>query len=177
MKDIIGYEGLYKIRRDGAVYSIGRPRKKGGWIKPRRGKHGYWYFVLCKNNDRKTFKVHRLVGLHFIENPNNYKYLNHIDSDKGNNNDWNLEWCTAQYNIQHSYKSGYACQQGFRNNHAKIKDIETLNAIKSEYKSGISQRIIACKYSVSQATISHIITGVSYGLIDAGLALDAKTIG
>ena len=38
----------------------------------------------------------------FIDNPNNYPNVNHIDENKQNNNLSNLEWCTTKYNNSHA---------------------------------------------------------------------------
>lgn len=46
--------------------------------------------------------IHRLVAKTFIENPNNYKQVNHIDGDKSNNKISNLEWCTYEQNKLHA---------------------------------------------------------------------------
>jgi len=36
--------------------------------------------------------VHRLVAQHFIDNPNDFRYVTHIDGDLSNNHVDNLEW-------------------------------------------------------------------------------------
>ena len=106
-KDILGYEGLYQVSNFGRVRSLDRivkgcyntiQIKKGRILKPRKNIWGYLYVVLSKENRTKAFTIHRLVALHFIDNPNNYPCVNHKDEDKLNNNVDNLEFCSVLYN-------------------------------------------------------------------------------
>jgi hypothetical protein len=46
--------------------------------------------------------IHIIVAKNFIENPNNYKVVNHKDGNKLNNNVDNLEWVTQQMNCIHA---------------------------------------------------------------------------
>lgn len=64
-------------------------------------KGGYYHISLNNNMDKKTFKVHRLVALAFIENTHNKPEVNHKDKNKLNNNINNLEWMTRKENNQH----------------------------------------------------------------------------
>lgn len=50
----------------------------------------------------KFFKINRLVAITFLENPNNYLVVNHIDENKLNDNVENLEWCSHEQNMAHS---------------------------------------------------------------------------
>lgn len=101
-KEIIGYEGLYEISNTGLVKSITR----NIILKPRIS-NGYFRLGLTdKYGKRPHFLVHRLVGLHFIHNPNNYPIINHLDGNKLNNDVTNLEWTTYQGNTRHSFKTG-----------------------------------------------------------------------
>lgn len=80
--------------------------KRGGYIKPYLNNKGY----LCINlwNKSKCYKrqIHRLIAVSFIPNPKNLNEINHIDGNPLNNSISNLEWCTHQYNMQHSWDTG-----------------------------------------------------------------------
>ena len=102
-KDIKGYEGKYKISSYGRVKSLHYGRVK--ILKLRKDKDGYYNIDLHSNNDVKTFKVHRLVATHFIDNPNNLPQINHKDENKSNNNIDNLEWCNCKYNMNYGTRS------------------------------------------------------------------------
>jgi hypothetical protein len=64
-------------------------------------KGGYNNISLINNDFKKSFKVHRLVALAFIENHENKPEVNHKDKNKLNNNIYNLEWNTRLENCQH----------------------------------------------------------------------------
>ena len=102
-KDVVGYEGLYKVSNKGNVYSVGRlnlrGRKIGGQIlKPLPNTSGYPQVTLYKDGKRKQKSIHRLVLESFVENPNNLPEVNHKDENPSNNELSNLEWCDARYN-------------------------------------------------------------------------------
>jgi len=64
-------------------------------------KGGYNTISLINNNSKKSFKVHRLVALSFIENPENKPEVNHKNKNKMDNSMINLEWVTRKENNQH----------------------------------------------------------------------------
>lgn len=95
-KNITGYEGLYQIYPNSWIYSI----KSNKFLKPNVSKDGYLYVVLCKGGKVKTHKIHRIVAVHFGENPNNYTYVDHLDRNRLNNDISNLRWCSSRQNHQ-----------------------------------------------------------------------------
>lgn len=106
-RDIPGYEGLYQVSNLGNVKSLGNGDNnnnvgKERMLKLRKDKDGYLTVFLSIHNYKKLHKVHRLVALAFLPNPNNYPQINHKDKNRSNNNVDNLEWCTAQYNADYS---------------------------------------------------------------------------
>lgn len=101
-KPIAGYEGLYEVSNLGRVRSLKRNNTLGKTLKPLTDRDGYYQITLSKNNVRVTKKVHRLVAIAFIENPNNYPVINHKDENKQNNCVENLEWCTVKYNTNYN---------------------------------------------------------------------------
>lgn len=94
IKDVIGYEGLYKVTSDGRVYS----ERKKDWLVPSY-RYGYHIVNLWKNKKPETRLVHRLVAEAYIPNPLNKPQINHLDECRTNNHISNLEWATANENI------------------------------------------------------------------------------
>lgn len=102
-KDIEGYEGLYQVSNYGRVKSLHYGKEK---ILRQQVNFGYCcVYLRNQNKERKNCLVHRLVAQMFIENPNNYKEVNHIDEDKTNNHVTNLEWCTPKYNANYGTRN------------------------------------------------------------------------
>ena len=94
-KDVKGYEGKYKVSNQGRVYSILSHKYLSQTIV---GK-GYLRVFLWHDGIRKGELVHRLVAIHFLDNPNRLPQVNHIDEDKENNCADNLEWIDAKGNM------------------------------------------------------------------------------
>lgn len=95
--DIKGYENKYQVSNMGRIKSV----KQQLVMKPMVCTNGYLSACLWKNNKQRKFLIHRLVALHFIDNPNNYSDVNHIDEDKTNNCVGNLHWCSHLFNMNY----------------------------------------------------------------------------
>ena len=108
-KDIIGYEGLYKVSNLGNVKSVERILSNGHKHKE---KHLYTHLIngyvvvsLFKDGKQRNFKVYRLVAKSFIPNPENKPCVDHIDTNKENNKVENLKWVTYQENTDNPLSS------------------------------------------------------------------------
>ena len=104
-RDIKGYEGKYQVSNLGRVKSLGNNKSKKEKILKHINSCGYSNVNLYKNGKKKPFLVHRLVAMHFIENPNNYSQVNHKDENPTNNRVDNLEWCTHEYNLNYGTRN------------------------------------------------------------------------
>lgn len=100
---IYNYIGLYQISNLGNLKSI-KNKKSKLLILNKSGR--YAKINLWNKGKSKTFLIHRLVALMFLENPCNYNIVNHKNVNKTDNRVINLEWCTQSHNIKESYKLG-----------------------------------------------------------------------
>lgn len=98
-RDVVGYEGLYRVSSTGKVYSI----LAGRILKTCISNTGYELVCLRSVDGKRHQKtVHRLVATAFVPNPKGLPIVNHKDEDKLNNQADNLEWCTYTYNNEYS---------------------------------------------------------------------------
>lgn len=93
-KPVVGYEGLYEVSDEGDVYSLTMNLRGPMGLVEHDG--GYLRVALRKSGVAKNLRVHRLVAIAFIDNPNNFPQVHHIDGNKKNNHLSNLEWCDGK---------------------------------------------------------------------------------
>lgn len=107
-KDVTGFEGKYQVSNTGKIRSLAYHKKNGRIkeLKPFSDKGGYMRVKFCKDGKETTVKVHRIVALEFIPNPQNKREVNHIDGNPKNNMVENLEWATPSENMTHAAKYG-----------------------------------------------------------------------
>jgi len=85
----------YDIYRNGELYNKNTNFKLCGTIT----KEGYRRFCIYnKDGKSKRMYLHRLLAQAFLENPNNYNQIDHIDNNTRNNNLDNLRWCNSSQN-------------------------------------------------------------------------------
>lgn len=171
-KDIPGYEKYYEINQYGVIKSKDRLIevqdyqnahaycsgfsyiKPGRIMKQRLNVFGYPVVILVKDKKQKGYMVHRLVAETFISNPNNLPFVNHKDEIKTNNHVSNLEWCTAEYNI--NYGTGLIRRQvSQQTTNKNMKAVIAYND--NEQLEFVSIRGAARNLELYQANIQHAI--------------------
>lgn len=100
-KNIKDYEGLYQVSNKGKV----RRFNSGKILKDRYDNYGYKRINLSKHGKYKTFYIHRLVGIMFLENKENKPQINHKNRNIEDNRVENIEWATAKENVKHLHKT------------------------------------------------------------------------
>lgn len=165
-KDIPGYEGLYQASTDGYIRSLDRKIPMRGGIQTRRGRvlkpivniDGYYTVMLCKDGNRRIWRVHQLVAMAFISNPNKYCVVNHKNEIKTDNRACNLEWCDMRYNINYgsrtdiARKTRYERKAGFK----PVFQISKLGEILCCYESTADA---SRKTGIGQGSISNVCSG------------------
>lgn len=113
-EDLKGYEGLYKINKNGVIYSLASNK----FIKTTYDKDGYSVINLYNGEKKKNCKLHRLLAIQFIPNDDpNKTEIDHIDRNRSNNCLENLRWSNRQLNCRNRIRYGcISVQTGFRKN-------------------------------------------------------------
>lgn len=83
------------------VSSLGRVRRGGKILKGCPDKLGYMKISLSREGKITDGRIHRLVALAFLPNPENKPTVNHKDWNTSNNSIENLEWATALEQSNH----------------------------------------------------------------------------
>lgn len=111
-KDVIGYEQIYQVSNLGRVKRVGKNHlcnlKYQGeyYLTAYDNGKGYLRIKLSNNGNSRRVMLHRIIAEAFIENPNNYPCVNHINANKKDNSILNLEWCTQSQNCLHAVSLG-----------------------------------------------------------------------
>lgn len=87
----------YFVYEDGRIWST----KTNKFLRPATNSGGYKSVELFNENGSKRLLIHRIVAKAFIPNPLDLPQINHIDENPANNAVSNLEWCSAEYNMNY----------------------------------------------------------------------------
>ena len=150
-------EGEYEVSSEGRV------RRNNAIIKPRLDRYGYELVTFWINGKIHTRKVHRLVAISFIENPENLATVNHKDGIKTNNQVSNLEWQSAGDNMRHGFATGLHTIGQNRKAGRKVKLTDAnVREIKALIKAGYRNTEIGKLFGVSCGCIYSIRVNKSW---------------
>lgn len=161
-KSVPGFENDYEVSNLGNVKSMTNYRRwKPNRLKALRlDRNGYVEVGLYKRCKNFHKKVHRLVALAFIPNPENKPQVNHKDFNRTNNRLENLEWCTALENCVHAINGGRRkASLGEDCSGVVLTDSQVLEIFN---KTDVTQCVIAKLYGVAQGTIAAIKVGKTW---------------
>lgn len=155
-RDVVGYEGVYRVSRTGQVYSC----RAGRLLTPVLVK-GYPSVRLSVRGRRVSGRVHRLVAMAFLGAPPAGKLeCAHIDGNPLNNSADNLMWASRVENEGHKRGHGTA-RLGERSPHAKLSN-DQAQIIRSAARRLLTRSELARLVGVSEDTIYDILSGKSY---------------
>lgn len=169
-RDVVGYEGIYKVSSLGRVRSlprgvysgVGRTRRTVDRIlRPRPERYGYLGLVLCRGaHEQKTCKVHRLVLEAFVGPCPQGHECAHNDGDPANNKLENLRWATPVENQADSLRHGTHVR-GEQHKNSKLSE-SAVREIRKMSSEGISNRAIAKYYGVSHSLVGNVLHGKAW---------------
>lgn len=159
LKGVVECGDHYEVSNLGRVRSVDfidkRGYKRKGKIMSQANHYkGYKIVSLTYMGKRKTYKIHRLVALAFIPNPENKPEVNHKDGVKHNNYVENLEWVTTSENAKHIHEN-----ELHGGDKLTEKDKNWIRSNYTPYKSKYTYKTLAEKFNVSITTIYYVIHG------------------
>lgn len=125
-----GNEGKYYISTLGRVFN----KNTGNYVaQVLTGDPQYFYVNLKLKHKRVLRRVHNLMCKTFKDNPNNHKYVDHIDQNKYNNCLDNLRWVCRKGNANNTSSNVYI-------NNMKVEDyVRTLTDDEQVTKSSVDR--------------------------------------
>lgn len=159
-RPVVGYEGHYEVSNFGKIISLKDNKRLER--KPSLVGKGYLSLTVSKDGISKQFRVHRLVAIAFIPNPNNLPEVNHKNRIKTDNHINNLEWCTSKENTLHWVRSGANFSKGSEHHKTNLTDEIVLNIRHDFDNLNFNYTQLSKKYHVGLFAIRLIISNKSW---------------
>lgn len=159
-KPIPGYEQSYEASSFGRIRSLARTDSVGRARTQRimcqkKSSRGYFSVMLCKNSERRDFRVSRLVLSAFVGPCPKGMEAAHQNGDPSDNSLRNLRWATHSENTQDKKVHG-TMARGDSHGRTKILVLER-ERIKQLRAAGHSLSFIAGSYGVSKQRIWQLV--------------------
>jgi hypothetical protein len=166
-RDVVGYEGCYKISNYGKIYSIPRPSTRGGMIKPYSLKTGHLQVGLSRYGVETTWAVHRLVAAAFFGPCPEGQEVRHGPAGVADNSTENLCYGTRAENVADRTRDGTQ-PVGERNNHAKLTEIQVIEILGRIADGDLTDAAIAREYELARSTVHRLRHGDTWKHLPRG---------
>lgn len=138
-KKVPNTEGKIEVSDHGRVRSLlrGTPYI----LKTQKDAKGYLRVSVTINRVKRTYKVHRLVAQQFLPE-SDLPQINHIDGNKENNHDYDLEYVNNADNARHAIEHGLwdsVIAGSIKENEKRKKTIKAFNEKEEKYFNSISE--------------------------------------
>jgi hypothetical protein len=154
-----GYEAQYEVSSFGRVRSRRWDRK---FLSLAALREGYPVVTLCYGGNCRSENVHRIVLAAFRGEPPTRKHVSrHLDGNQTNNRLDNLAWGTQKENIADARRHG-TMARGSRAG-ASVLTESGVAEIAVLISKGVSDRVIADRFGMSESAIWGIRSGKSWG--------------
>lgn len=148
------------------ISNFGRVKNnKNRILKTSTHRDGYKQIGLRKNKKPYERKIHRLVAIAFVPNPENKPTVNHIDEDRTNNQVDNLEWMTVkENNLYGNHMNNIFKSQGYKNrdkeklSNSHKKKIKAICLENNKIISFNSVKEASVSLGISASAISNVLT-------------------
>lgn len=139
------------------VSDAGRIRTaRSGRLKSTFVESGYPHVHLWRNGQRERHRIHRLVALAFIPNPQNLPIVSHVDGDSMNAAAHNLSWASARDNA--ADRTRHRGPNTGERNHYSVLTEAAVMIIRADFESGratITQ--LARRYGISHTHVRRVV--------------------
>lgn len=149
-----GHQTKYIVGTDGTIYNSITMHQ----LHPAVTNRGYRRVLIYYNGFRRHMSVHRLVADAFIPNPLQLPEVNHKNGDKSDNTVYNLEWCTPEYNVKHSYDNGLN-YSGEDNCNAGMSNEIARKIAQCFEENQLTMTEISRYYDIPKRSIKHMLYG------------------
>lgn len=161
-RPVVGREDRYFVSNQGRLWSAVTNRL----LKTQLNNRGYLSGSFFLNNTLIRVRVHRLVAIAFIPNPNNFPTVNHKNGIKADSRLENLEWASSKYQQWHKIKV-LGLDGGTRSG-AKLT-MDQVNDIRARYqdgrikiRTGKNYKQLAAEFGVHWLTIYDVVKKESW---------------
>lgn len=166
-KEIKDFEGIYWISNTGGIKRLYKGKFRYLKPSPNKSRYNYLYIKLHTPTLVRNVRLHRIVALHFISNPENKSCVNHKDFDVSNCSVGNLEWATHKENTAWTIKAGRtAHNRGEKCGRGILTEKIVRAIIIDRKKTGLSYSKLAKKHDTNYSNVAHIIRGSRWAHIN-----------